>query len=733
MCLFPNPVISLDPLSPSCQNSEGCFADFIVHLESPEESPGNDSTPAKLFQKIMTSYDGTELAKRAQVRYAHWLKESSPEKAIPLLTASLQDYPILGDYLTFWLGQAYGNAGLEKKAIENFEKFNGKYTDSVLRAEALYIAGSLATKISDCETALPLWSQALRLDPEHSKAAEGLFQLGLCAEQLGQKEKAIESFRKLWWKYPLAPENAQAEPWLRKKLASSFLPTLEERIQRGMTLYDKGALDEAIQEFQRVISQSPPTPEYFNIQFKRAMAFVRLKQYEQAESLFTKLLQTSSSKTNDAWVWLGRVYLRQGKGSQLESLVRTRPAKLLTGDQQSLISTFYGIWLEDRSRWREAGNAYKSAAEVAHTLSQRVDGLWRVGWLHYQQNQFREAIDIFDAIIRAVKTPQSESSLRAASQAAYWLARSQEHLGQGETASRHYEDLSREYPFTYYGQLAKLRLGSSDWTPKGTKVSASEEAMNGAPPPALLQDIHYQKIQVLHGLQFFKEAVEEFEVVYNQWGGNQQAFSGLVLLASDIGAYDIGIRLAIRHFGATLRKGQLSVVSPAWVGAFPMGYQRIIQSFVPKHVDPFLVAGLIREESLYSARVVSPVGAIGLMQLMPATAQKMAHQLRLDGLEVDVQDLSHPAHNIRLGTHYLGQLINEFQGNIVYSVAAYNAGPQAVRRWIAQNGQRDPDEFVELIGYRETQEYVKRVVGSYRIYRMLFGNVCRGISLDRFC
>jgi soluble lytic murein transglycosylase len=164
-----------------------------------------------------------------------------------------------------------------------------------------------------------------------------------------------------------------------------------------------------------------------------------------------------------------------------------------------------------------------------------------------------------------------------------------------------------------------------------------------------------------------------------------------------------------------------------------MGYQMVIQSFVPKRVDPFLVAGLIREESLYSARVVSPVGAIGLMQLMPATAQKVARQLGMQDSDYDPQGLYEPEHNIQLGTYYLGQLLNEFQDNIIYSVAAYNAGPQAVKRWIAQNGQRDPDEFVELIGYRETRGYVKRVVGSYRIYRTLFGDVCRGVSLDRFC
>jgi soluble lytic murein transglycosylase len=463
------------------------------------------------------------------------------------------------------------------------------------------------------------------------------------------------------------------------------------------------------------------------------MALVRLKRYDQAEAILITLSHSTSSMTNDAWVWLGRVFLRQGKGPQLEALVRDLPAEKLTGDQQSLLFTFYGIWLEDHSRWPEAGTAYQKAAEVAHTLMQRLDSLWRVGWIHYQKNQFVEAINTFQEIIQAVGTPKSDSSLHASSQAVYWSARSQEHLGQMGSATQRLKELSQDYPFTYYGQLAEIRLGSTETATRRWTVLASNDTMSVVTPPQLRNDIHYQKILELRSLQLFKEAGQELQVIFTRYGSDSQAFPQLVSLASEVGAYDVGIRLAIRHFGATLRKGQLPLSSPAWLGAFPMGYQMVIQSFVPKHVDPFLVAGLIREESLFSARVVSPVGAIGLMQLMPATAKKVARQLGLQDSNDNSQGLYEPEQNIQMGTSYLGQLLDEFQGNIIYSVAAYNAGPQAVKRWIAQNGQRNPDEFVELIGYKETRGYVKRVLGSYRIYRMLFADVCGGVSLDSFC
>ncbi|MDR4459748.1 MAG: transglycosylase SLT domain-containing protein [Nitrospirales bacterium] len=730
---LPQTVVSLDPPSVPCQSSEDCVAQFLEQLESSGTGSGARLDHARFFNEVITANGNSALAKHARFRYGYWLKEFSPLEAIPLLQASLPDFPILRDYLTFWIGQAYAHAGLGKEAAEAFQQFNEHFVDSLLRADALYAGGDVLARLGDCAAALSMWAQALKIKSDHPKSASAFFQMGLCSTQIGQREKAVEIFRELWWKFPLAPERVQAESWLRQELGSLFLPSLEERYKRSMALYNGGALEEAVQEFQRVSSLSSPTPQFFQVQYTLAMALVRLKRYDQAESILTSLSRSSSSRADDAWVWLGRVFLRQGKGPELEALVKALSIDEVTGDQQSLLLTFYGIWLEDHARWLEAGKAYRRASAVAHTLTQRLDALWRVGWIHYQQKQFIEAIEMFQEIIQIVGTPQSESSLHAALQASYWLARAQGHLGQIEPESQRLKTLSQDYPFTYYGQLADLRIGPSEFSTKQWVVLTSNDTINVGIPPHLQQDIHYQKIQELRTLHLHNEAVQELEVVFVRFGADPKAFPQLVSLASEVGAYDVGIRLSIRHFGGTLRKGKLHSSSAAWLGAFPMGYQKIIQSFAPKHVDPFLVAGLIREESLYSARVVSPVGAIGLMQLMPETAKKVGRQLGLQGSDYDRKGLDEPNRNIQLGTYYLGQLLNEFQGNIIYAVAAYNAGPQAVKRWIGQNGHRDPDEFIELIGYRETRGYVKRVLGSYRIYRTLFGDACRGVSLDRFC
>jgi soluble lytic murein transglycosylase len=726
-------VVSLDPPTALCHNPQDCFAELLVELNKPASASEALSKTNKLFQQLTTTYGQTPWAKRARLRYGYALRTLNPDEAIPLLRNSLTDFPGLEDYLHFWLLQAYMNAGLWQEASKIVQEFTHRFHESLVRAEVLYEGGKVLSRIGDCPAARSVLSQALSVRPQHSQAASALFQIGTCAGQLGQKNKAIDVFRKVWWQFPLAPESLQAEQWLVQEGGSVFVPTPGEQYQRAMALYKGGALKKAVKEFQQIVALSPKTPQFFHAQYKLAMALVRLKRYDQAEKTLQMVSRSSSSRQADARVWLGRAYLRQGKGKALAKLVKTLSADRLTGDQQAQLYTFYGIWLNDHDRWAEAVQVYHKAGQVAQTLSRQIDALWQVGWIQYQREQFIEAKNIFQNIIKKTNQPHSVSLMHSASRALYWLARSEEHVGQMELASQHFQQISQAYPFTYYGQLAQSKLGSDGRNPQPWAVFSSTDSREMGIPAKLQQDIHYQKLKALQAIQLSNEAVKELEQVYARHGSDAKVFPQLVSLAEGIEAYDIGIRLSIRHFGQTLRIGQLPPASPAWSGAFPMGYQGIIQSFVPQHVDPFLVAGLIREESLYSARVVSRVGAIGLMQLMPATAKRVAQQLNLSDSKYEPDRLYQPKHNIQLGTHYLGQLLDEYQGNLIYSVAAYNAGPQAVQRWVAKNGHRPPDEFVELIGYRETRGYVKRVVGSYRIYRALFGKACPSASLDRFC
>jgi soluble lytic murein transglycosylase len=168
-----------------------------------------------------------------------------------------------------------------------------------------------------------------------------------------------------------------------------------------------------------------------------------------------------------------------------------------------------------------------------------------------------------------------------------------------------------------------------------------------------------------------------------------------------------------------------------WNSAYPTGYLPRIRLHAGTQVDPYLVAAIIREESQYDPRAVSRSGALGLMQLLPTTAQAMARRQGLP--DVSREDLFDHETNIRFGTGYLAQMLQRFDGNVLYAVAAYNAGPVAVSSWLEKNGKREVDEFVESIPFQETRQYVKRVLRSYREYRRIGQLPCAAPSLDKVC
>jgi soluble lytic murein transglycosylase len=228
-----------------------------------------------------------------------------------------------------------------------------------------------------------------------------------------------------------------------------------------------------------------------------------------------------------------------------------------------------------------------------------------------------------------------------------------------------------------------------------------------------------------------QEAGRELAWLTESYARDRRALLELSVLLSEAGAYHQALRIARLHFRDSLERGGESIPSALWRVAYPTGYLPTIQAYTGNQVDPYLVAAIIREESQYDPRAVSRVGAVGLMQVMPATAQTVARSLGVPN--VVREELFNQETNIRLGVGYLAQLLQQFSGNVMYTVAAYNAGPAAVSDWILKRGDKEPDVFVEFIPYQETRQYVKRVLRSYREYHRLERGPCAARSLDKVC
>ena len=133
-------------------------------------------------------------------------------------------------------------------------------------------------------------------------------------------------------------------------------------------------------------------------------------------------------------------------------------------------------------------------------------------------------------------------------------------------------------------------------------------------------------------------------------------------------------------------------------------------------LDPDLLFAVMRTESVYQPRIVSFAGAVGLMQIMPVTAQRIASELGRTTFTAD--ELLNPETSIELAAWYLRSLIDRWGGNLALAIASYNGGPHNVRLWLATRSPEMPlDAFLETIPFHETRRYVRRVLARYAAYR----------------
>jgi len=154
-----------------------------------------------------------------------------------------------------------------------------------------------------------------------------------------------------------------------------------------------------------------------------------------------------------------------------------------------------------------------------------------------------------------------------------------------------------------------------------------------------------------------------------------------------------------------------------WQCAYPTPFASAVAELEARYALPRgLMYAVMRQESAFRPDARSPVGAVGLMQLMPQTAERVADEL---GVTYQPDQLEQAPYNLQLGAFYLRKLLDTFQQRVVLALAAYNAGPQAVARWLQGGRDLDADLWVARIPYRETRGYVQRVTANWARYEYL--------------
>ena len=333
----------------------------------------------------------------------------------------------------------------------------------------------------------------------------------------------------------------------------------------------------------------------------------------------------------------------------------------------------------------------------------RDDAAWRLAWLYYRDGELTSAAAAFKALAN-----QSKSDALATA-ALYWQARSSEKIGEEENAKQLYRRIFFDSGESYYQELAHRglqRLGELVEEQRPARPQATEESN---PPVAAEIDFHLTRARELSALALHPLAVAELDQI-NGMNPNGRLRTLLMREYFNNRAYGRSLTLANQAPPSQSERD---------LYRYPLAFWDLIQQKArERELDPYLVVALIRQESLFDARARSPAAALGLMQLIRATAGRVARQL---GLAPPSQEkLFEPEVNLTLGTQYLKDLLERYSNNWHKALAAYNAGEAAVDRWEREIVTEDIEEFVERIPYVETRGYVKLVLRNHRIYKRLY-------------
>ena len=631
------------------------------------------------------------------------LKTQQPAEALALLEQAAAEYDLLADYATFYAAQAAHALQDPDKSTALLSRLLTQYPNSRLAEEAHFQLGMTYLEIQQPEDARRTLLAFLDRYPASPLASQASLLLAKLFLTLERPQEAAPLLKRLYISFPADPAAVEAERLLR---ANPDLVTIttEDRLLRARALFQADRYRDAVAALTPLLKSHPGNGE---VRLLLGRSQFALKEYAQAITTLHPLTELTepSPLQAEALLLVGRAFFRSGDTVQaiatLERIPVLFPGSHVAADALHLI----GLNYEER---REEDAALEAYARLLHLYPNENLGdtaRWQRAWLLYRQGKLQPAVHELSHLLE--KYPQSP--LKA--QALYWRGRMLEQLGDKTLATKTYHRLLKEAgDDPYYLQAGRQRLAL-----KPARLSADSLL-----PPENSASPVVAKARELSFLRLWDEAALEYWEIARAHPRELSLQREACEALSRASQFDRVISLARRAAGGLLRTaGQDGVLSSFWTFLYPRAFWAWVDHYAGEsRLDPYLVIAVIREESAFAPKALSRAGARGLMQLLPATAAQVAKENNLRSLP----DLDTPAPNIALGTRYLAKLHEEFGGNLVLTLASYNAGPHVVRRWLdTLQSSQDPEIFIEEIPYPETRRYVKRVLGSYDRYRTLYG------------
>jgi soluble lytic murein transglycosylase len=676
--------------SHSAQNANGEATLAIPETPQSAVFPLATQPPQQRAAQLQLVAQGKRSDDQKRARFllaSDLIQQGQAAAAVPFLERLDKDYSTLAAYALLRQAQAHTAAGDTERATEAWKTLASRFAKQPASVEALYELGKADPQY---------WQEAIARFPAHPRSLEIaqtllkqdpnqpklLLQIARYGHYLPEVGAYLDRLTKDYAD-TLEPEDWEAIAflnWEKQRYSEAGkayakaprTPLNAYREGRGAQL--AGRRDTARTAYQKVVEEFPESPD-------APTSLLRLAQLGRNTSEKLTHLDRVISQYPDR---AGDALLEKYK------IVNPDPA------QATLTAQVAQILLESHSKTDAAAELRWLLAEEKATQGD-IQGAWTLAQQIAQEN------------------PDSP----LAAEAAFWIGKWAQKLGQAQESVQAYEYVLSRYPESYYAWRSATMLGwdVGDFTTVRQKLPAVKLPATHAMPLAgsdtlkeLYQLGQYQDAWALWQTEFTNRKTPTVEEQFTDGlmrlgvGNNLE---GIFQISSLVRRTEPQVQAQVQ---ALRRQGDY------WRSLFPFQFAEPIQQWAQAmQLNPLLVTALIRQESRFERQIASSAGAKGLMQLMPETASWVASKLNQPQY-----DLENPNDNIKLGTWYLNYTHETYSNNALFAVASYNAGPGAIAEWIERFGYSDPDVFVEQIPYPETKGYVEAVFSNYWNYLRLY-------------
>ncbi len=640
--------------------------------------------------------------------YETFVKKDYPNAATFLKQASLSKNSPLRDYYLWSLGSSFFETGKLDEAISLLEELQKNEPQSIFAA-ASYGPLALAMQQKGDNEKVKKWVPENLSKMNNAAKGQATYALALAEQATGDNASAQKHFKEVVVQYPIVDEAKLAQMQLQN---AGMMITPAEYATRGDRFLANKNYSSALDAYQEAGAQADS--------LSKGKVLYFLKRYSEAASI----LMSDSQK--ESLYYRGMSYDKAGQNGSAKSTFLELHQKF-PGSPEAAEALQLVVKMElGAGSISEAQNTARMIIQNYPGGNYRDRALWPVAWNAYERKDWENAKFFFEELSKG------KTDLPTQARGLYWLGRVYQNEGNAQKAQEYFNQAAERAPLSYYSFMALKKLKNSadisevpavpaSW--KNFSTPAFKSAISPSPQPSPSREegewnYHWLKAEALYRAGLGRYSQTELIAALDQNANHPANLFKILEASKRTEAYFLPVLLAQRYWDKVkdIFADQNSAENYRNSFQFAYAFRTPVQQAAREtSLSPFLIVGLMRQESAFEPWIVSSANAQGLMQLLPSTARARA---RTAGIAMG--DLFDPEKNIELGSAELAALLSRFGGNWVDMIAGYNAGPGRPPQWRAQFGSLPVDEYIEEIPFSETTLYVRLVLRNYWSYATLY-------------